>query len=55
MNTQSTVTILVTIDGSVLGLIGLFDTAHDYTLQLIVTHTHTHTSVHSHVFTAIAR
>jgi hypothetical protein len=29
-----------------------FDTAHDYTLQFTVTHTHT--SVHSHVFTAIA-
>jgi hypothetical protein len=28
-----------------IGFIGLFDTARDYTLQFIITHTHTHTSV----------
>jgi hypothetical protein len=36
--------------GLVIGFIGLFDTARDYTLQYTVTHTHT--NVHSHVFTS---
>jgi hypothetical protein len=35
-----------------IGFIGLFDIARDYTLQHIITHTHT--SVHAHVFTAVA-
>jgi hypothetical protein len=34
--------------GLVVGFIGLFDTARDYTLQVTVTHT----SIHSHVFTS---
>jgi hypothetical protein len=33
---------------SLVGFIGLFDTARDYTSQLTVTHT----NVHSHVFTS---
>jgi hypothetical protein len=32
------------------GFIGLFDTAHDYTLEFTITHT----SVHIHVFTVVA-
>jgi hypothetical protein len=47
----------------VIGFMGLFDIARDYTLQYTVTrthahvhtHTHTHTqSVPSHIFTAVA-
>jgi hypothetical protein len=33
-----------------IGFIGPFDTAHDYTLQFTLTHTYT--SVHSHLFTS---
>jgi hypothetical protein len=45
---------LLTSFGLVIGFIGLFDRARDYTLQFSVTHTHTHThtSVHSHVSTS---
>jgi hypothetical protein len=39
------------------GYIGLFDTAPDYNLEVIIAHTHTqthtHTSVHSHVYNAV--
>jgi hypothetical protein len=35
-----------------IGFIGLFDIARDYTLQFSIIHTHTHTSVHSHIFTS---
>jgi hypothetical protein len=41
---------LLTGLGLMTGLIGLFDTRRDYTLQFTITHT----SVHSHVFTAVA-
>jgi hypothetical protein len=34
--------------GWMTGFIGLFDTAHDYTLQFTVTHTHTHTHARTH-------
>jgi hypothetical protein len=34
-----------------IGFIGLFDTARDYTLQFTITHTHTHTHTHTLVST----